>query len=205
MKFGFKNSKVDGTEFVFSAPESLPLPDEFTLVDFIPKAIDQGQYPTCVPCSLSVNINWKLNMSDGNNKNDNDVDIFQIFDNGGDDEGMTFKDAFRFLKQEGVDTNKGKFKINNYGMINNMLSLKYAIYFNGPCVGALPVYDTNVVDFWNKYNGSFEGGHAIAIVGWNKDGFIIRNSWGRYYGDKGCSIIPYDDINYFLEIWTIIQ
>jgi C1A family cysteine protease len=30
-----------------------------------------------------------------------------------------------------------------------------------------------------------EDGHAISIVGYTKDHFIIRNSWGKSWGDKG--------------------
>jgi len=29
------------------------------------------------------------------------------------------------------------------------------------------------------------GGHAIALVGYTADAFIVRNSWGRSWGDKG--------------------
>ncbi len=29
------------------------------------------------------------------------------------------------------------------------------------------------------------GGHCVALVGYNKDGFIVRNSWGTGWGDKG--------------------
>lgn len=32
---------------------------------------------------------------------------------------------------------------------------------------------------------SVDGGHAIVIVGYTKDYFIIRNSWGKDYGDGG--------------------
>ncbi|MCY2987476.1 MAG: C1 family peptidase [Planctomycetota bacterium] len=45
-----------------------------------------------------------------------------------------------------------------------------------------------VLDFYNPYlpgdpNG---GGHAVAVVGYRKDGtFIIRNSWGTGWGDQG--------------------
>ena len=31
---------------------------------------------------------------------------------------------------------------------------------------------------------SKEGGHAVCIVGYTKDYFIVRNSWGNW-GDKG--------------------
>ena len=29
------------------------------------------------------------------------------------------------------------------------------------------------------------GGHAIALVGYTPDRFIVRNSWGTGWGDKG--------------------
>ena len=35
------------------------------------------------------------------------------------------------------------------------------------------------------------GGHAMCCVGWNKDGWIIQNSWGKYWGNKGFCILPY--------------
>ncbi|MFH1116390.1 MAG: C1 family peptidase [Pseudomonadota bacterium] len=30
-----------------------------------------------------------------------------------------------------------------------------------------------------------QGGHAIALVGYTEDRFIVRNSWGTYWGDQG--------------------
>ena len=29
------------------------------------------------------------------------------------------------------------------------------------------------------------GGHAVALVGYTREGFIVRNSWGEEWGDKG--------------------
>jgi C1A family cysteine protease len=29
------------------------------------------------------------------------------------------------------------------------------------------------------------GGHAVALVGYTSDRFIVRNSWGTTWGDKG--------------------
>ena len=29
------------------------------------------------------------------------------------------------------------------------------------------------------------GGHAVSIVGYTQDRFIVRNSWGTSWGDKG--------------------
>ena len=41
--------------------------------------------------------------------------------------------------------------------------------------GKLEVYDS----------GSADGGHAVALVGYRAGQFIVRNSWGTAWGDKG--------------------
>lgn len=43
-------------------------------------------------------------------------------------------------------------------------------------------------------NDSAEGGHAILAVGYDnaRRHFIIRNSWGAEWGDKGYGYLPYD-------------
>lgn len=37
------------------------------------------------------------------------------------------------------------------------------------------------------------GGHAFAIVGYNQDGFIVQNSWGRGWGHEGFAVLTYED------------
>jgi C1A family cysteine protease len=119
---------------------------------------------------------------------------------------MTFKDAFKFLRHNCVELKNGCEKtIERYAKVNSELQLKQALVMNGPCVGGLPVYDTYKSNFWKKEKEEkVQGLHAVAIVGYTKEGFIIRNSWGRFYGDGGYAILPYDDFKNFTEIWTII-
>lgn len=38
-----------------------------------------------------------------------------------------------------------------------------------------------------------DGGHAVAIIGYTRDGFIIQNSWGEDWGHKGFALLPYED------------
>ncbi len=38
-----------------------------------------------------------------------------------------------------------------------------------------------------------DGGHAVAIVGYTREGFIIQNSWGEKWGNKGFALLPYED------------
>lgn len=36
------------------------------------------------------------------------------------------------------------------------------------------------------------GGHAVTIVGYRLEGFIIKNSWGTDWGDEGYVVVSYD-------------
>ncbi|MCU7960120.1 MAG: C1 family peptidase [gamma proteobacterium symbiont of Bathyaustriella thionipta] len=38
-----------------------------------------------------------------------------------------------------------------------------------------------------------DGGHAFAIVGYNREGFWIQNSWSEGWGKKGLALWPYED------------
>lgn len=205
MNYGYAKSKLDGTEKRFEGIQDLDLPEEYSYIPYLPKVLNQGNNPICVPCSLSAHLNWNINIEDGMNTRDNKIDLFQIYrkrSNVGD--GMSFKEALHFLKHEGVKSNAGLIKIKKYAMIGSIEPLKQAILLNGPCVGGLLVYDSISCKFWEKgYN--CEGGHAISIVGWNKEGFIIRNSWGTSFCNKGYTVIPYEDFDNFMEIWTIID
>lgn len=203
---GFIPSVFDGTEEVFAAPKNMGIPKEFSYKKYLPPVIDQGQYPTCVPCSLSTHINYLINIETGSEQ-DNKIDIHSIYDRKTTfGEGMQFTDAFNILQKDGVKTKKGNFKIGQPMRITNALALKFAIVANGPCVGALPVYNSSGVDeFWNPKNGGLEGYHAVSIVGYNEDGVIIRNSWGKSYGTDGYAFLPNEHLNLFLEMWTITK
>lgn len=208
MNYGFVASKIDGSEQEFNEFKDFDIPKEYSYKKFLPDVINQGQKPICVPCSVSAYINWNKNLSDGDNHRDNKVDLMQIFNNRTNEsnDGMSFKDAFYFLRHEGVKTESGIYKINRYAKIPSELALKQALIMNGPCVGGLPVYNDRRWQFWKKNDYSeFQGGHAISIVGYNDKGFIIRNSWGKNFGESGYVLLEYDDFNYFTEIWTIIE
>ena len=58
---------------------------------------------------------------------------------------------------------------------------------------ALYVYDTPLFAVCEDY---FKESHAIIIVGYTKNGFIIQNSWGEKWGNKGRKEIPFDAVDY---------
>lgn len=69
---------------------------------------------------------------------------------------------------------------------------------------------TGRVPMPNKSHEEFLGGHAIACVGYDDTNkyWIMRNSWGTNWGDKGYFYLPY---NYLLdnsltsELWNITR
>jgi|WetSurSiteA1Bulk_404760.scaffolds.fasta_scaffold07791_3 C1A family cysteine protease len=49
------------------------------------------------------------------------------------------------------------------------------------------------------YPDTIRGGHAVAMVGYTQDRFIIRNSWGTGWGDKGYA---YASMKYAMAAFT---
>jgi C1A family cysteine protease len=49
------------------------------------------------------------------------------------------------------------------------------------------------------------GGHALCAVGYDMDKkwFIVRNSWGENWGDKGYCYIPFEYMKQGSDFWTI--
>lgn len=198
-------STMDGSEKIFNGNEAITIPNSYSYVDVLPEVLDQGSEQICVPCTVSSFLNWRENLKDGNTK-DNKVSLYEIYrsrtNNG---EGMTYKDALNYLRKKGVRSDVGRLFITQYGRVMSSVMLKHAIIMNGPCFGALPVYSDRD-KFWEKQRwDSFMGYHAIAIVGYNEEGFIIRNSWGASFGDNGYVTIPYNEFNELIEIWTIMS
>lgn len=119
-------------------------------------------------------------------------------------------------KQDGL-----AFKIKSYAQIQfhysangtpdysyNIQAVKTALVENGPCVIILPCY-TYESNFWiAKTPGDKRiGYHAVAVCGYDASGFLIRNSWGSDWGDRGYTNMSYSDYNKRIhtEIWTMVD
>jgi hypothetical protein len=49
------------------------------------------------------------------------------------------------------------------------------------------------------------GGHAFALVGYNRHGFIVQNSWGPRWGTKGFALLPYEDwVARGTDAWAVV-
>lgn len=50
---------------------------------------------------------------------------------------------------------------------------------------------------------SADGGHAVAIVGYTPQGFVIQNSWGPGWGADGFAFLPYEDfLMHATDVWV---
>jgi C1A family cysteine protease len=83
-------------------------------------------------------------------------------------------------------------------------SLKTALVTFGPLVTTMDVYS----DFfsyksgvYSHVSGTYQGGHAILLVGYNDAGqyFIIKNSWGTGWGEAGYFKIAYSQLSGVVE------
>ncbi|HEX7114088.1 MAG TPA: C1 family peptidase [Steroidobacter sp.] len=46
------------------------------------------------------------------------------------------------------------------------------------------------------------GGHAYALVGFNRVGFVVQNSWGEKWGNCGFAVLPYEEwVEYGTDAW----
>lgn len=206
IKCGCKPSKLDGKEKTYSAPAGLRLPESYTYQNNLPPVWNQGNTNMCVTFGVSASLDWRINTHGKPNKTDNKIDrkaIYECRASKPKDDGMTIKEALNFLSKVGVNTADGLKRIREYAKVGSELAMKTALINNGPLVIALPVYDNSGREqFWNGDN--YVGGHCVAIVGYNKSGFIIRNSWGTSYGSKGYGLLPYSDVCKIRECWTIL-
>lgn len=202
---GCMPSKLDGTEKKIIKNLTNKIPETYSFENFLSPVTDQGSTNMCVTHAVACFLNWVTDMKLKTSRKDNKIaiaDIYAIRSDKKHDNGMTIKEALHYLKSHGVKSASGLLKIHDYAIIGSAQILKQAIVANGPAIVALPVYNSTRDDFWN--GTELEGGHCVAIVGYTKEGFVIRNSWGYSYGNKGYSVLPYSEFSKIKECWTII-
>lgn len=89
-------------------------------------------------------------------------------------------------------------KVSNSDMVQGQIGIKEALVTYGPVLVDFIVYE----DFgyyregiYEHVYGSAEGGHAVAIIGYNDDPgyWICKNSWGNNWGEEGYFNIKYGE------------
>lgn len=86
-----------------------------------------------------------------------------------------------------------KLKLVNYFRLYSEKEIKRAIMLQGSVLLCMTTYNTfgTHIKLPDK-NAKKSGGHAMCCIGWNKDGWILQNSWGKSFGDHGYCYLPYE-------------
>ena len=57
----------------------------------------------------------------------------------------------------------------------------------------------------NGYDSIYSGGHAVSIIGYDNNGFIIKNSWGKEWGDNGYGWVSFNYHKMFVKRILILK
>lgn len=95
------------------------------------------------------------------------------------------------------------FKIANYAAVTSMDGLKRALFDNGPCLIAFPIFNYGQYPWIQGPNDKPIGGHTLNVCGYDNNGFIIRNSWGPSWNGTGYTTYNYSDWGKHWEAYTI--
>lgn len=107
-----------------------------------------------------------------------------------------------------------KYKNSEYYRVNGISEIKSTLYsLQVPVIITVNVqkclYEPEEkTGYINIKNTNFKvpspyGAHAMLIYGWNNRGWLVRNSWGDWYGVNGNIILPFEYP--LLEAWTAID
>lgn len=218
-----KKSPEDKRDFKASTIyRKIALPETLDYRSSMQPIRDQGNQSSCVAMSGSAMKEWQEQKDVGLNEYMSPQFIYNFREDTS-EEGMYMRDLMKILNKKGDCTEKlypyGTFTppssqaigeaqnyiIDGYASVATPEELKTALFVNGPCVLAVPVYNYTTRMWYKRINDYFLGGHAMLVAGYNKEGFIIRNSWGTDWGDKGYCIMPYGDFSLAWEYWTTID
>lgn len=203
-------------------------PDTLDLRDDLPAVRNQGTRGTCAAFAAAAIKEWQEHTDSGYTGKMSPEFVY-FYRSNKPDAGMFSRDVMKILTERGcctegelpyqktettvpavipadIDVSAVNYCIKEYAAVKTIEGLKTSLYQNGPCYIAFPVYDVRP-QFWRKSSPDTQaiGGHAVTVVGYTTDGFIIRNSWGTTFGDAGYVIYPYADFGMHWEIWSSID
>lgn len=244
---GARPSKPDARDYPvrrFMAVRAEALPAEYIAGPIVP-VYDQDIYGMCVAFTLAEVKEAEEGRERGQNVR---MSPAFIYGNRGpidyQGEGMEPRQALKALQSDGVcpwdmypiwgDYPKCKagitqamrdaakpYVIKTYARAVTIDELKAAIYHTGPCLLAIPVYEsfyqTGKDGIVPPPSGKLLGYHAMMDYGWTTPSmgeyWRVQNSWGTAWGDGGRCQLPLD---YFtlspdapedqrMEAWTVVD
>jgi C1A family cysteine protease len=225
-KFNVIPSPVDNRDVTVEAVYygHVELPEEYDIRPLLRPVKDQG---TQGSCSAQVAALIKEYHEKKELNIDKDMSVQFVYNSRSNrhTEGMTPRDTMNILHNIGIVPEKiypygtrdrisksmldaaANLRIEAYGRVETIIASKMTILGNGPLYFALPVYNPDHPLFWIQDSPTQQmlGGHAVALVGWNRKGFILRNSWSDKWGDNGYTVFPYDHWGIQWEAWSALD
>ena len=116
--------------------------------------------------------------------------------------GTFLRLGLKILKDKGAkplnlnENEAGKYRIGGYVTVDDVSfeGLKKAIYQNGILIAGFRGSNAGWQSAYVRppKTGEELWGHAVALIGFNKNYLIGQNSWGESWGDKGLFYVPKD-------------
>ncbi|WP_028551767.1 C1 family peptidase [Paenibacillus sp. UNC451MF] len=124
------------------------------------------------------------------------------------------QNTFRDKPTAEAEANAGEHRIKEYHRVFDLNGFKSALAEGFPVVFGFDVFPdfeswevarTGIMQDYPE-NAVSHGGHAVLAVGYKKingkDYFIVRNSWGEAWGDKGYFYMPESYFPHIYDMWT---
>lgn len=198
------------------------LPPSHSLMHLAPEIRDQGQRGTCAAfvgagiksmilkklSGASIQLSPEFIYYHRENKPANGMygrNVFQVLQRLGVPEEEDYPYGTKKKPTKSIYARAQDFKISNYAKITTMDGLKRALYEIGPCYLLLPLFKHRPYFWRNIDNEPCDKTHAVIVVGYNKEGFIIINSWGGTWNDTGTCTVPFDDWCSDWEMWVCMD
>ena len=188
------------------APE-MPPPFDLTV-------LNQGSTPHCVGYSAAAMKQEKEFRERISQVFDGDwiYNECKKIDGNPDGRGTSLRIAMKVLQKQGakpkdeLETEAIKYRIGGYARVDDLTfeGIKKAIYVNGILIAGFHGSNQGWQTAYIKppKAGEYVWGHAVILLGYNKDYIIGQNSWGDGWGNKGLFYIPKDYLPF--EAWAIL-
>jgi len=222
--FPIQPSPIDSRDYIYSAQNHILLPDQVDLRPALSKPRDSGSRRSNLAFATAsikeyherINLDFDGCMSPEsilfyvkNKKSQNCREMMKILQKRGISPEKFFPFQYQSEPTEIPESAKiimSNFRIRQYAQVETIQAAKEAIFKYGPLLMSFPIHKNSPI-LWkpSNKNKNVIGGHAVAIVGYNQEGFIIRNSWSASWNGDGHVIYPYSDWKSHWEIWTCID
>lgn len=223
MQFGAIFSKPDVRDYKMKlVMGGVDLPEEYECPD-MPEVKNQGSICSCVAHALATIVEWHSRRQGDSPEEMSTAFIYgNRLNSVWTGEGMVTRDAVDVVKKcgtcekrylpknietpEAIDYFKKnyyelsdkafKYRFTAYTKVNDIETMKASLVKYGPMAIGM--------DWWRDITFSPDmvmqtsqkgdaGGHCMVLYGYNKTGWLVQNSWGKGWGNKGGRlVIPYN-------------